>query len=388
MTEAENVHYGSRAVELDHSLSWLALRLTPGLGARLMGKLLRQFGGPEEVFRASLTELEGCQLPAAAAQAVFGKSAFGQAKKELEQLRKGGIRLVTWQEAEYPRLLTQIYDPPPLLYVLGNVEVLNSHAISIVGTRRPTPYGNQMAERLARDLAERGLVIVSGLARGIDSSAHRGACAATRGGTIGVLGSGIDVIYPKENRKLFEEVAKRGAIMTEFPLGTYPAPENFPVRNRIVAGMALGVIVAQGAQYSGSLITSRLGMEFGREVYGVPGNVTEPMSFAPNQLIKQGAKLVTNWQEVVEELPTEVRAELFPLDATTAEERASLFEESLSPTEKRLFELIRIEEPIHVDELVEKTGLSSSETLAALCEMEMRGVIRQLPGKQFVRVLL
>jgi len=375
-------------VDLDHSLSWLALRLTPGLGARLTGKLLRQFGGPEEIFRASLTELEGCQLPAAAAQAVVGKSGFREAEKELGQVKKAGIRLITWAEAEYPKLLTQIYDPPPLLYVRGNVEVLRRHAISVVGTRRPTPYGNQITERLARDLAERGIVIVSGLARGIDSSAHRGACAAARGGTIGVLGSGIDVIYPKENRMLFEEVEKRGAIVTEFPLGTYPAPENFPVRNRIVAGMALGVIVAQGALYSGSLITSRLAMEFGREVYGVPGNVTEPMSFAPNQLIKQGAKLVTNWQEVVEELPTEVRAELFPMEATTAEERASLFEGSLSPTEKRLFELIRIEEPIHVDELVEKTGLSSSETLAALCEMEMRGVIRQMPGKQFVRVLL
>jgi DNA processing protein len=375
-------------VDLDHSLSWLALRLTPGLGARLTGKLLRQFGGPEEIFRASLTELEGCQLRAAVAQAVFGKSAFRDAEKELAEVRKAGIRLVTWEETEYPRLLTQIYDPPPPLYVRGNVEVLSRHAISMVGTRRPTPYGNQITERLARDLAERGLVIVSGLARGIDSSAHRGACAATRGATIGVLGSGIDVIYPKENRKLFEEVEKRGAIVTEFPLGTHPAPENFPVRNRIVAGMALGVIVAQGAQYSGSLITSRLGMEFGREVYGIPGNVTEPMSFAPNQLIKQGAKLVTNWEEVVEELPTEVRAELFPMEATTAEERASLFEGGLSPTEKRLFELIRIDEPIHVDELVEKTGLSSSETLAALCEMEMRGVIRQMPGKQFVRVLL
>lgn len=375
-------------MDLDHSLSWLALRLTPGLGARLTGKLLRQFGGPDEIFRASLTELEGCQLPAAAAQAVFGKNAFREAEKELAEVRKAGIRLVTWEETEYPRLLTQIYDPPPLLYVGGNVELLSRHAISMVGTRRPTPYGNQIAERLARDLAERGLVIVSGLARGIDSSAHRGACAAARGGTIGVLGSGIDVIYPKENRKLFEEVEKRGAIVTEFPLGTHPAPENFPVRNRIVAGMGLGVIVVQGAQYSGSLITSRLAMEFGREVYGIPGNVTEPMSFAPNQLIKQGAKLATNWQEVVEELPTEVRAELFPVEATTAAERASLFEGSLSPTEKRLFELIRVEEPVHVDELVEKTGLSSSETLAALCEMEMRGVIRQMPGKQFVRVLL
>jgi DNA processing protein len=375
-------------VDLDLSLPWLALRLTPGLGARLAGKLLRQFGGPEEIFRASLTELEGCHLPAAVAQAIFSRAAFRDAEKELAEVRKAGCRLVNWSETEYPRLLQEIYDPPPLLYVRGDVQVLNRHAISIVGTRRPTPYGNQIAERLARDLAERGLIIISGLARGIDSSAHRGACAASRGGTVGVLGTGIDVIYPKENRKLFEEVEKRGAIITEFPMGTYPAPENFPVRNRIVAGMPLGVIVAQGAQYSGSLITSRLGMEFGREVYGIPGNITEPVSFAPNQLIKQGAKLVAGWEDVVEELPTEIRAELFPVEATTREERASLFEQNLSPTEKLLFAMIRIEEPIHVDALVESTGLSSSATLAALCEMEMRGIIRQMPGKQFVRVLL
>ena len=375
-------------MDLEHSLPWLALRLTPGLGARLSGKLLRQFGSPEEVFRASLTELEACQLPAAVAQAVFSRAAFRDAEKELAQVRKAGCQLIHWEESAYPKRLAEIYDPPPLLYVRGNVQVLNRYTISIVGTRRPTPYGNQIAEKLARDLAEHGLIIASGLARGIDSSAHRGACAASRGGTIGVLGSGIDVIYPKENRKLFEEVEKRGAIITEFPVGTYPAPENFPVRNRMVAGMALGVVVVQGAQYSGSLITSRLAMEFGREVYGVPGNVTEPVSFAANQLIKQGAKLVTGWEDVVEELPTEIRAELFPVQATTPEERASLFEQNLSPVEKRLFDLIRIEEPIHVDELVETTGLSSSETLAALCEMEMRGIIRQMPGKQFVRVLL
>lgn len=375
-------------MDLDHSLPWLALRLTPGLGARLAAKLLRHFGSPEEIFRASLTELEACQLPVAAAQATFSKAAFRDAEKELAQVRKAGCHLIHWEESEYPKRLLEIYDPPPLLYVRGNEQVLNRYTISIVGTRRPTPYGNQIAERLARDLAEHGLIVASGLARGIDSSAHRGACAASRGGTIGVLGSGIDVVYPKENRKLFEEVEKRGAIITEFPMGTYPAPENFPVRNRMVAGMALGVIVVQGAQYSGSLITSRLAMEFGREVYGVPGNITEPVSFAPNQLIKQGAKLVVGWEDVVEELPTEIRAELFPVEATSQEERASLFEANLSPIEKRLFDLIRIEEPIHVDELVETTGLSSSETLAALCEMEMRGIIRQMPGKQFVRVLL
>ena len=362
--------------------------MTPGLGSRLTGKLLRQFGSPEGIFRASLTELESCRLPAAPAQAIHSRRSHKDAEEELARIRKVGCILLNWDEPEYPQRLLEIYDPPPLLYVRGDASVLNKHSISMVGTRRPTPYGNQVAERLGQDLAQRGLTVVSGMARGIDSSAHQGACRASHGATIGVLGTGVDVIYPKENRKLFEEVEKRGAIITEFPMGTYPAPENFPVRNRMVAGMALGVIVVQGAQYSGSLITSRLAMEFGREVYGVPGNVTEPVSFAPNQLIKQGAKLVTGWEDVVEELPTEVRAELFPVEATTQEERASLFEANLSPIEKRLFDLIRIEEPIHVDELVETTGLSSSETLAALCEMEMRGIIRQMPGKQFVRVLL
>ena len=375
-------------MDLDVSLPWLALHLTRGLGSRLTGKLLRQFGSPECVFNASLTELEACRLPAATAQAVKSRAGFRDAEKELAEVRRIGCGLLHWQDSEYPHRLLEIYDPPPLLYVRGDPQVLRRHAIGVVGTRRPTPYGNQIAERVSRDLAERGMVTVSGLARGIDSSAHRGACAASRGSTVGVLGCGIDVIYPKENRKLFAEVERRGAIISEFSLGAYPSPDNFPVRNRIVAGMVLGVLVVQGAQYSGSLITSRLAMEFGREVFGVPGNVTEGASFAPNQLIKQGAKLVTGWEDVVEELPTEIRAELFPVDATTAEERASLFEQALSPGEKKLYELLRVEEAMHVDELVERTGLSSSETLASLCELEMRGIIRQMPGKQFVKVLL
>jgi DNA processing protein len=258
----------------------------------------------------------------------------------------------------------------------------------MVGTRRPTPYGNQVAERLGRDLAARGLTIVSGMARGIDSSAHHGACQASNGATVGVLGTGVDVVYPKENKKLFAEVEKRGALISEFPLGTHPAPENFPIRNRVVAGMSLGTVVVQGAQYSGSLITARLGMEFGREVYGVPGSITVDVSFAPNQLIKQGAKLVTSWEDVIEELPTEIRAELFPVEATTGEQRASLFENALSPLEKKVFGLLSVDESIHVDELVEKTELNSSEVLAALCEMEMKGLVRQMPGKQFVKVLL
>jgi DNA processing protein len=375
-------------VELDASLDWLSLSLTPGLGSRLTGKLLRQFGSPGDIFRASLTELEACHLPSAPARAIQSKHAHKNAEEELAQVRKLGCRLLNWDEPEYPQRLLEIYDPPPLLYVRGDAGVLNRHSISMVGTRRPTPYGNQVAERLGHDLAARGLTIVSGMARGIDSLAHQGACRAPQGAPVGVLGTGVDVIYPKENRKLFAEVEKRGALISEFPLGTHPAPENFPVRNRVVAGISLGVIVVQGAQYSGSLITARLGMEFGREVYGVPGNVTVDVSFAPNQMIKQGAKLVTSWEDVVEELPTEIRAELFPVEATTLAERASLLENTLSPVEKKIFSLLGTDESTHVDELVEKAELNSSEVLAALCEMEMKGIVRQMPGKQFLKILL
>ncbi len=374
-------------MELEASLGWIALSMTPGLGPRLAGKLLRQFGSPDGIFRASLTEIEACHLPVKPTRAIHSKVAHKEAEAEVARVRKLGCRVLNWDEPEYPQRLLEIYDPPTLLYVKGDASLLNRHSISMVGTRRPTPYGNQIAEKLGHDLAARGLVIVSGMARGVDSSAQHGACRAPLGATIGVLGTGVDVMYPKENRKLFEAVEKCGALISEFPLGTHPAPENFPIRNRIVAGMSLGSVVVQGAQYSGSLITARLAMEFGREVYGVPGNVTVDVSFAPNQLIKQGAKLVTCWEDVVEELPTPIRAELFPVEATTREERASLFAEALSPGEKKVFGLLTVDESVHVDELMEKSELTSSEVLAALCEMEMKGIVRQMPGKQFVKVL-
>ncbi len=374
-------------MELSSSLSWLALSLTPGLGARLLGRLLREFGSPEGAFAASLTALEASGLPGAAAQAVSKRVGFPAAEKEIAWAQELGIKLMHWGESVYPPRLLEIYDPPPLLYLRGDPQVLRRYSISIVGTRRPTPYGNLMAERLARDLAARGLLIVSGLARGIDCSAHRGACAAARGATVGILGTGMDVVYPKENRKVFAEVEKSGALISEFPLGTHAAPENFPVRNRIVAGMSLGTIVVEGEQYSGSLITARLAMEFGREVFGVPGNATQPTSFAPNQLIKQGAKLVTGWEDVVEELPTEIRAELFPVETPGAGEQESLITESLAPEQKKLYDLLSADQPVQVDTLVEKSGMNSSGVLAALCEMELKGIVRQLPGKQFVRVM-
>lgn len=374
-------------MELDASLSWLALTLTPGIAARLSARLLREYGSPEGVFRASLTGIESCNVPAPAAQAIFKKQMFWRAEKEVDTLRKVGGKLVNWKDPEYPQSLLQIYDPPVMLYVRGDTETLNSPSLSIVGTRRPTVYGTQMAERMGRDLASRGLTIISGLARGIDAIAHQGA-TAVGGRAIGVLGTGIDVCYPKENKKLYERVLERGAIISEFPTGSHPAPENFPVRNRIIAGMPLGVVIVEGKQYSGSLITARLAMEFGREVFGVPGNVTQEVSFAPNLLIKQGAKLVTNAEDVIEELPTPVRAALLKAEAVEAEQRNLLLVDGLTPVQRKLYELLSAEESRHIDDLVDTSGLNSSEVLATLFDLEMKGIIRQLPGKQFNKVLL
>ena len=374
-------------MEPEASLSWLALTLTPGIAARLSARLLKEFGSPEGVFRASLTALEGCNLPAPVAQALFKKQTFWRAEKEVAAIRRIGCRVVHWHEPEYPQTLLQIYDPPVMLYVRGDASILNAPSLSIVGTRRPTVYGSQMAERMGRDLAKRGLAIVSGLARGIDAIAHEGA-TAVGGRAIGVLGTGIDVCYPKENRKLYEKVLERGAILSELPTGSHPAPENFPVRNRIIAGMPLGVVIVEGKEHSGSLITARLAMEFGREVFGVPGNVTQEVSFAPNQLIKQGAKLVTSAEDVIEELPTPIRAALVQAEAVEAEQRNLLAVEGLNPTEQKIYALLSTEESRHIDELVENTGLNSSDVLATLFTLEMKGIIRQLPGKQFSKVLL
>lgn len=363
------------------------MTLTPGIAARLSARLLREYGSPEGVFRAPLTGIEACNVPAPAAQAIFKKQLFWRAEKEVDALRKVGGKLVNWKEPEYPQALLQIYDPPVMLYVRGDAQILNSPSLSIVGTRRPTVYGSQMAERMGRDLAARGLTIVSGLARGIDAIAHQGATAVD-GRAIGVLGTGIDVCYPKENKKLYEKVLERGAIVSEFPVGSHPAPENFPVRNRIIAGMPLGVVIVEGKQYSGSLITARLAMEFGREVFGVPGNVTQEVSFAPNLLIKQGAKLVTNAEDVIEELPTPVRAALVKAEAVEAEQRNLLLVDGLSDAQRKLYELLSAEESRPIDDIVDTSGLNSSEVLATLFDLEMKGIVRQLPGKQFSKVLL
>jgi len=370
---------------------WMALTRIDGLGIRGCHKLIEHFGSPQAAYMASLTELESCGVPARVAQAIFAQEALKDAEKEVERVRKADCQLIAFDSENYPPLLKQIPDAPLLLYVRGDAKVLSQYAVAVVGSRRPSAYGSSVAHRLAHDLARRQLVVVSGLARGVVSAAHRGALEA-QGKTVAVLGSGIDVIYPRENKRLADEIAKSGAVISEFPLGTGPTPENFPIRNRIISGLSLGVVIVEAAEYSGSLITARLALEQNREVYAVPGNITSAQSFGPNHLIKQGAKLVDQWMDVIEEFPPEVRMQLLPPDEATEREpmgaqSANLFAASLTPEQKAVFEVLRADQALFVDDVVSAAKVPHPRILGALLELEMNGLIRQLPGKNFIRKL-
>ncbi len=381
----------SATVSAAHELEWLALTVTPGLGATRSRRLVEHFGNIEAVFLASLTELEAAGIPAVAAQSLGTGRSAEMAQDEMGKASAAGVLVLTADNPAFPSQLRQIYDPPLLLYVRGNIGVLTQPGIAVVGTRHPTPYGTGMAERLSFDLAAHGLVIFSGMARGVDTSAHRGAINA-KGKTVAVFGTGVDVPYPKENKRLSEQIlAAGGALVSEFPMGTFAAPQNFPIRNRIISGISIGVLVVEAAEYSGTRITARCALEQNREVFAVPGNVTTANAWGPNTLIKQGAKLVGTWDDIWEELPSDVRLALTPRegDESPVALTASLFGETaeLAPHEKKILGLLKPDEALHIDEIVERleADLSSSEIFAALFELELAGRVRQLPGKNFVK---
>jgi DNA processing protein len=382
----------------DEELHWLALRLVPGLGSRTAGKLLERFRTPQAIFRASRSELEGAGVNGSVAQSIASGCVFEDAAGQHEKMARAGAALVSLGDVRYPRALREIYDPPIVLFARGRVELLQSIALGVVGTRRPTPYGLAVAERLSADLAHAGLTIASGMARGIDSAAHRGALSAG-GATIAVLGCGADVVYPSENRKLAAEIAAKGLIVSEFPMGATAYPQNFPIRNRIISGISAGVLVVEGAQYSGSAITARLALDQGREVYAVPGNITSKPSWGPNLLIKQGAKLVQDWNDVIAELSAESRRHLInegrkriegeqgvegaPAQASLLDDPAS----ELGVAARKSLQVLHVDVAIHLDDLLEKVeDTSASEIIAALFELEMLGLVKQLPGKNFVKV--
>lgn len=373
------------------TLQWIALTLTPGLGATRTRRLIEHFGSVQGVFHATLTELEATGIQAVSAQSLGTGRSLELADEELAKVAAAGAHVITMDSPEYPAQLKQIYDPPLVLHVRGDKSVLSRPGIAVVGTRHPTPYGLGMAERLACDLAIQGLVIFSGLARGVDTAAHR-ATVNAKGKTVAVLGTGVDVVYPKENTRLADQVLSLGgAVVSEFAMGTFAAPQNFPIRNRIISGISIGVLVVEAAEYSGTRITARCALEQDREIFAVPGNVTNKNSWGPNTLIKQGAKLVATWEDIWEELPTDVRLKLEPPkgDESTGEGTASLFKEDLQqgPHERKILGMLKADEAIHIDELVERleTQLSSSEIFAALFELELTGKVRQLPGKNFVK---
>jgi len=373
-------------------LAWLALVLTPGLGPRRVIEAVKQIGASSRIFELALTELESLKLPPAAAQFIFDGKARKAAESEWAAIQALGAGIVTYGCVAYPERLKEIYDPPPVLWARGDVSLLARPGIAVVGTRHPSPYGTGVAEMLSRDLAARRLLIISGMARGIDSCAHKGALAA-RMPTLAVWGTGIDVVYPKENRKLAEDIlAAGGTIVSEQPLGTFPAPQNFPRRNRILSGLSIAVLVVEAAENSGTRVTARCAMEQNRDVFAVPGNVTNKNSWTPNTLIKQGAKLTATWEDVWEDLPSQVRLEL-EADAgieSKSDAQASLLPDPvLRPEEALVLEVLRADESLQIDQILEalETQLTSSEVFTALFELEMAGRVRCLPGKNYVRVL-
>jgi DNA processing protein len=372
---------------------WVALNMTPGIGPRAAAKLLERFGSAEAVYQAQRVELERLRLLPEAVDSIIARDLHEKAEVELLNVRKLGGDILVLDDGVYPALLREIYDPPIALYVKGAwSQCLDQPCIAIVGSRKCSTYGRNAALMLARDLAQRGVTVVSGFARGIDAAAHRGAIEGG-GRTVGVLGTGIDEVYPRDHKKLADEILERGgALVSQFPLSTPPVSENFPYRNRIISGLSLGVVVVEAAENSGSLITARLAIEQNREVFAVPGNITSRTSFGTNYLIKgAGAKLVQQWQDIAAELPPQIAARLLPPPLGAKKKEKSLADQlamvphGLTGYEHSVFKLLSADDPAHIDALVDRSKLSISDLTSALLTLEMRDLVRALPGKCFVR---
>ncbi len=370
--ETGNTSQGSPAGRL---LDWLGLRLIPGVGSVTFARLVESFGQPGRALGAPLERLRAVKgVSPELARRIRDREFSTDPERELERLEKLGARVVTRSDGEYPPLLAAIYAPPPLLFVRGDLGPCREGGVAVVGSRRTSPYGRRMAHRLGRDLGQAGMSLVSGLARGIDTAAHQGALEAG-GHTVGVLGCGLDVAYPPENRELMERMAVRGAVISEFPLGTRPLAGNFPVRNRIISGLSRAVVVVEAGLRSGSLITARHALDQGREVFAVPGPVGSPGVGGCHELIRQGARLLESAREILEPgaLPP------FSESAPPGPEPARL-----PPEGERLLALIG-DDPVHLDVLARQSGLKAQEVTALLVNLELAGLVLQMPGKYFVR---
>ena len=352
---------------------WFALRSVPYVGNVLFCRLIERFGTPEAALKATPEALMSIRgISRNLAEAISRHDYREAADRESARVAACGCKIIDCTSAGYPPLLREIADRPPYLYVQGNL-IDADPAIAVVGSRRASSYGLLNTGRLAAELAAQGVAIVSGMARGVDAAAHQG--ALQQGGrTIGVLGCGVDVVYPQENRRLFAEMKEKAVLISEFPLGTLPLPENFPRRNRIISGLSRGVLVVEAAEGSGSLITAQYALEQGRDVFAIPGNINCHGSRGTNRLIKQGAKLVESVADILEELPQAVPNNLAAAPAPAG----------LAPEEAAILSLLA-REPLHIDDVIASSALTVGEVSAILLRLELKGVISQLPGKLFTR---
>lgn len=360
---------------------WLALSLTPGIGSILMKRLLDQFHSPEAVFRAPMKELlkiEG--LGEKVAREIKKGPLEKVVEKELSLLEKVEGKILTLNDDHYPARLKEIYDPPPLIYMRGKIRKEDELAVAIVGSRKTTSYGRWITEKIGQDLARHGVTVVSGMARGIDSVAHHGAIQGG-GRTIAVLGCGIDVVYPPENRSLYDQIIEHGAVLSEFPMGSPPEGGHFPRRNRIISGLSIGTVIVQASADSGSLITANYALEQGREVFAVPGNVGAEGSRGTNRLIKEGAKLVESSEDILEDILPQWRKEK---EAEVIQAESPLLH--LTQEERNLYELIE-ESPMHIDRIIQCSQLDPGKAASLLLNLELKGLIVQLPGKCFHKKL-
>jgi DNA processing protein len=355
---------------------WIGLKAVPGIGNVAFRRLLERFDTPQAALKATPASLAGIRgMTSAIIEAIKNAQWRRFAEEESRRLETSGARLVTYISSDYPKSLFEIPDPPPFLYVKGELRS-SELSIAIVGSRRATSYGLMTTGKLSEALAAHGVCIISGMARGVDTAAHKGALQAG-GRSIGVLGCGVDKIYPPENRPLFEEMANKGCLVSEFPLGTLPLAENFPRRNRIISGLSCGVLVVEAAEKSGSLITAQYALEHGRDVYAVPGNISFATSRGCNRLIKQGAKLVDCVEDVLEELPAYA---LPSADTPLFNPQARTF--ALTPKEAAIYELLA-RSPLHIDDIISQTELTAGEVSSMLLHLELKGAVIPLPGTHY-----
>lgn len=367
---------------------WLALRRVHGVGPRISRLLLERFQSPDRIFGASDNDLVQTGIPRPTARNILAFTDFDPIEKELCELPRIGARLVRWSDADYPINLRHIADPPPYFFLRGSLKGEDPRHIAVVGARTASDAGRRMAQRLGLELAAKGFTVVSGLARGIDSEAHQGALDA-HGRTVAVMGCGIDIIYPPENRKLAEAIVDGGgAILSELPIGTPPIAENFPTRNRLISGLCLGVVIVEAAEKSGSLITARMALEQDRQVFAVPGSPLTGRTRGSNRLLKEGARLVDCVEDVLEELAPqlgEVAASRLKPDTEPLSGAAIAPDlDGPEPNEvKNILSQLRSSEKLHVDSIIEGTGLNAQTVLKLLLELELGGLVAQHPGKLF-----